>query len=299
MMIGIHSGDLTEHGLLLFTGGFQGAEGFPANAEWWIEGVGEELDARSEFLHDEVTQELKYITNTTEPELPLHTRFEATRHRCLFNISGSPAAPVRGIALRGLVLRDTKESFLEDHGTPSGGDWALPYVAAVTLDGAESCEIADCLFTRLDGIAVELLGYSRGVEILRNDFEYLGASAIVLWGRTSTELDEEDGGKVLPSAFHPQGPDGRALDVPLDTLIEENEGHDLGLWQKQSSLLFQAVAARTTMRKNVAYNLPRAAINLSTSEALHPTSLFYMSMFVCPVCSHTFTSPRVLRTDPS
>ena len=63
--------------------------------------------------------------------------------------------------------------------------------------------------------------------------------------------------------FHPQGPDSRELDVPLDTEIEGNEAHDLGLWQKQSSLLFQAMAARTIMRRNVAYNLPRAAINLN------------------------------------
>lgn len=67
---------------------------------------------------------------------------------------------------------------------------ALPYVAAVVLDGVENVRIADCLFTNLDGIAIELLGYSRRVQILGNDFEFLGASAIVLWGRSSTALDE-------------------------------------------------------------------------------------------------------------
>ena len=106
----------------------------------------------------------------------------ATEHRCLFNISGTREDPVKGVTISGLVtspaikkvyhrtsfsemdcvllqvLRDTKESFLEDHGTPSGGDWSLPYVAAVTMDGVESISIADCLFTRMDGIAIELLG---------------------------------------------------------------------------------------------------------------------------------------------
>lgn len=97
---------------------------------------------------------------------------------------------MRGVTLQGLIIRDTKESFLENHGTPSGGDWALPYIAAVVLDGVESVRIADCLFTNLDGIAIELLGYSRGVQILDNDFQFLGASAIVLWGRSSIALDE-------------------------------------------------------------------------------------------------------------
>ena len=81
-------------------------------------------------------------------------------------------------------------------------------------------------------------------------------------GRTSANLNEAGTWK-LPSAFHPQGPDSRALDVPLDTLIEGNACHDIGLLQKQSSLLFQAIAARTTLRRNVAYNLPRAAVNLN------------------------------------
>ena len=75
---------------------------------------------------------------------------------------------------------------------------ALPYVAAVVLDGVENVRIADCLFTNLDGIAIELLGYSRRVQILGNDFEFLGASAIVLWGRSSTALDESG---ALPSSI--------------------------------------------------------------------------------------------------
>ncbi len=78
---------------------------------------------QSEFHHDEVSQELKYITNGTHALPSGGTVFEATRHRCLFNLSGSPQAPVQGVTLQGLVIKDTKESFLNDHGTPTGGDW--------------------------------------------------------------------------------------------------------------------------------------------------------------------------------
>ena len=60
-----------------------------------------------------------------------------------------------------------------------------------------------------------------------------------------------------------EGPDSTALDVPLDVTVSNNIAHDLGIWQKQSSLLFQAVAARTNVTLNIAYNLPRAAINLN------------------------------------
>jgi hypothetical protein len=157
------------------------------------------------------------------------------------------------------------------------------------MDGVENSTVSENLFSRLDGIAIELLGHTRDVHIVSNDFEFLGGSAIVLWGRTSTKLDEH-GARQLPSNFHPQvrvryrvicftfsgvsgtathrtstsqGPDSRELDVPLDTLIESNEAHDIGLLQKQSSLLFQAISARTILRRNVAYNLPRAAVNLN------------------------------------
>lgn len=297
-------------GLNFTRGGFQGAEGFNANAEWYIEGVAEELDASSEFMfvHQPVsdTWELRYITNTTDSALPSAATdsFVATRHRVLFNLSGTLADPVVGVTIRGLVLRDTRESFLSDHGEPSGGDWALPYVAAIVMDNVENSTVSDSLFSRLDGIAIELLGRTRGIRIIDNEFEWLGGSAVVLWsvditqhyyivvssilrsvshhrpnhrsacffqnlmpyihcrGRTSANLNEAGTWK-LPSAFHPQGPDSRALDVPLDTLIEGNACHDIGLLQKQSSLLFQAIAARTTLRRNVAYNLPRAAVNLN------------------------------------
>lgn len=40
-----HNGD-TASSLDFERGGFQGAEGFNSNAEWWIEGVEEELDAQ-------------------------------------------------------------------------------------------------------------------------------------------------------------------------------------------------------------------------------------------------------------
>ena len=249
-------------GLNFTRGGFQGAEGFNSNAEWWVEGVREELDAKAEFFYDEPAGKLLFINNGTTA-LPLPSAvFVATKHKTLFNLTGSAMHPVVGVTLRGLVLRDTKETFLDPHGTPSGGDWALQYSAAVTMDGVHSSTVEGCLFTRLDGLAIELLGHNRDILIKDNDFEYIGGSAIVLWGRTSALLNEA-GTRRLPAGPHPHGPDGRGLDVPLSTVIVGNSAHDLGVWQKQSSLLFQAIAAKTVLRGNAAYNLPRAALNLN------------------------------------
>ena len=112
------------------------------------------------------------------------------------------------------------------------------------------------------GVLVD--GYNRNFTAQSNEFAHLGGSAIALWGRSSLWLNENHT-KTLPasSAIHPNGPDGSELEVPLDTHVISNIGFSLGLWQKQSSLLFAAVSGRTVVARNLAYNIPRAAINLN------------------------------------
>ena len=46
-------------------------------------------------------------------------------------------------------------------------------------------------------------------------------------------------------------------------LLERVIAHDIGLYEKQSSPLFQAKAALTTVRDSVFFNLPRAAVNFN------------------------------------
>jgi len=59
------------------------------------------------------------------------------------------------------------------------------------------------------------------------------------------------------------GPDGRGGDQPHGTLIRGNLVREIGLWQKQSSFWFQAVATQTTLVENVFFNGPRAAVNFN------------------------------------
>ena len=59
------------------------------------------------------------------------------------------------------------------------------------------------------------------------------------------------------------GPDGRGGEQPRGTLVSRNLVREIGIWQKQSSFYFQAVAAQTTLRGNVHFNGPRAGINLN------------------------------------
>ena len=94
------------------------------------------------------------------------------------------AKPVRGFTLRGVVLRDTRLTYLDPHGMPSGGDWALQRSGAVFLQGTEKATVDSCLLTRLDGNGVLLSKYNRNATIQDSDFSFIGGNAIASWGYT-------------------------------------------------------------------------------------------------------------------
>ena len=267
---------------LFFTaGGNQGGEGADYADEWFIENVAEELDAPNEYYYDSATRELRLIYNGTTAaaaatdaatitstdrerrpsgsssssppasgsppgfgsppssvEVPVLTN--------LFELRGSRDAPVRHVSLRGLTLRDTRPSYLEPRGNPSGGDWALERLGALLLEGTEGFSVEGCTFSRLDSNGIMLSGYNRNATIRDNEFIWLGQSAIAAWGRLEGESNR-----------------GLSGDQPRGTLVEANVCHEIGSIQKQSSFYFQAVAAQTTLRANVVFNIPRAAVNFN------------------------------------
>jgi len=79
------------------------------------------------------------------------------------------------------------------------------------------------------------------------------------WGDTSNRLNQ-NGSLTLP---WPIGPDGRDGNQPRGTKVLNNIAREIGLWQKQSSLWFQAVTSQTLLKGNVFFNGPRAALNFN------------------------------------
>merc|ERR1711966_352076 len=100
---------------------------------------------------------------------------------------------------------------------------------------------------------------NRELTISNNEFFGIGDSAMAAWGDTSFNLNENSSLKLA----YPIGPDGRDGNQPRGTKILNNIGHEIGLWQKQSSLWFQAVTAQTTLKGNIFFNGPRAAVNFN------------------------------------
>ncbi len=247
-----------ETALLFGKGGNQGGEGADRAAEWFIENVIEELDAPNEFFYDAPSQTLHLVYNGSAsgdggwaaadragPAAP-PSSVDVPVLATLVEMRGAPAEPVRNVTLADLRFEDTPPSYMLPRGVPSGGDWALERVGALVLEGTHDALITGCGFERLDGNGVSLNGHNRRAAIVANEFAWLGQSAIASWGRLEGDTNS-----------------GLAGNQPRGTLVRANLARELGHYQKQSSFYFQALSAGTTLSRNVAYNLPRAAINFN------------------------------------
>jgi len=206
---------------------------------WYIENVLEELDQPGEFFFDKHAHVLKMIVNSSSLEGRHTLELVVPIHSNLISVKNAA-----NITLRNLSFRDTKFTFLEKHGVPSGGDWSFFKEAAVFLEDTKNVKIVDCKFKRLDGNGVLLYGRNRNTKIEGSEFAWLGESAMAAWGRTNEW-------------------DGRNGDQPRGTTIKNNVVREIGIYEKQSSAWFQAKACQTTISGNVFFNMPRAAINFN------------------------------------
>jgi hypothetical protein len=87
-----------------------------------------------------------------------------------------------------------------------------------------------------------------------------------------------------------------SLQVPTGTLVDGCAFSDMGVFVKQAGAVYMALSANSTIRRNIAYNLPRAAVNyndgafgghlLSRNLFFNAVSLATCSLFVlCNECS--------------
>jgi hypothetical protein len=201
-----------------------------------IENVKEFLDQPGEYFFEEGTNLLYVKPNSTDDlqDLTIGLLPELINLRDVSNVQ-----------IDNLGFRDQAPTYMgTEWSAPSGGDWALHRGGAIFVERSNNVTIRGCRFWRLDGTGIFLSRRTRYVTIQNNRFEWMGENAIATWGETNEY-------------------DGTDENFPLHTLIEGNVMRELGIYQKQSSAVGQNKAALTTIRNNVMFNMPRAAVNFN------------------------------------
>merc|ERR1712070_412814 len=243
-------------------GGNQGARGNDKGGDWFVENVFEELDQRGEFFFDSKASEL-YLFHNGTGKPPAETEVIVPQMRTLINISGTQWDPVKSVTIDGLAFKSTRYTYMDPHGVPSAGDWALDRQGAVFLQGTENFKIQNSVFERLDGNGVMISGYNRNATVQDNDFQFIGGNAIVSWGYTN-ETENSGFPYYTPNTNYPEGGvDGTDGNHPRYNRILSNTAREVGLYEKQSSFYMQAKTAESTIQGNVFFNGPRAGINFN------------------------------------
>eukprot|EP00980_Cylindrotheca_fusiformis_P030251 scaffold24611_cov166-Cylindrotheca_fusiformis.AAC.4 len=200
-----------------------------------VENVIDELDVPGEYYFDNQLNLLYVKPNSTQDLSDFRI---GILHR-LIDLSDTS-----DISITNVGFRDTAPTYMEEWSPPSGGDWSLHRGGAVFMENVSDVTISNCTFRRLDGNAVFLSRRTRNVTVEESLFEWLGENAIATWGDTDHY-------------------DATAEHFPMHTLIERNVFREIGIYQKQSSAVGQSKAALTTIRDNIMFNMPRAAINFN------------------------------------
>eukprot|EP01084_Bolivina_argentea_P276102 471023_1 len=241
-------------GNISLIGGWQGGRVMPwANSAeinnqpiktgaFYFSGILDELDIVNEWYFDKQSGDLYYWPNTTLAPNQTNSNLIIGNLATLFDFSSpSHTNPLFNVTISDISFRDTRYTYMDRWGTPSGGDWGLFRGGAIFLENTTNCNISNSAFINLDGNGIMLSGYNRNTTIYRNEFEYLGQNVLAAWGYT----DDYDGTNGLQ---------------PRHTYIIQNYVHDIGYFQDQSSPWFQAKACQSYLDKNIFFNLPRAAV---------------------------------------
>lgn len=225
-------------------GGWQEGHGGSMRIQpFFVEGVREAMDVPGEWWLDRSNSQLFLVPNASWS--PDNISLAAPVLTQLIVLQGSDSQPVKDVQLLGLTFTHTAPTLMEPYEVPSPGDWSIHRGGTLFAEGVERLVVDQCRFLRVGGNAVFLSGYSRNTSITRCEMAFVGDSAIATVGRINLN-------------------DGYSVDTfPADTLIAQNHIRDIGVFGKQSSALFSALTCRTSFLSNVAYNGPRAGININ------------------------------------
>ncbi|CAF4863601.1 unnamed protein product, partial [Rotaria sp. Silwood1] len=240
-VFGIASSNSTENTIIVGRGGFQEAHGWDYGGSFYVSNIFEELDSPNEWFLDKDTRTLYFMPNDTMPNV-----FVASQIPCIISVSGSSMEDsAKNILIQGLTLTQTTNTYMRDYMVPSGGDWSVHRGGTIFLTNTKNVTITQNLLTELGSNGIAVIDYNDATTISLNEFVWLGDSGIILVGTTN-------------------GIDGFSIaSQPANILIQSNIFHETGIYIKQSSPVLITVSRSVTVRGNLMFNMPRAAININ------------------------------------
>ncbi|QNK65389.1 PDZ domain-containing protein [Variovorax sp. PAMC26660] len=249
------------------TGNYRMEQGPDWNVSF-VENIFEELDAPQEWFHDVAARKLYFIPKTgVDPRTALRVEVSGGVDNGLVEqlivLKGSEATPIHDVAIKGLTLTQTGNTFMKTTEPLLRSDWKVFRGGAIYIEGGKDLEVAGNDMHALGGNAVFVSGYNRGIAVRGNEIQDIGASAILFVG--SPEAVRSPGFHYAARTSYTDmdktvGPKTNAY--PAQSIAENNLIHDIGFREKQATGVEISMASEITVRSNSIYGTPRAGINI-------------------------------------
>ncbi|MFO7905321.1 MAG: PDZ domain-containing protein [Pirellulaceae bacterium] len=247
---------------LKMIGGWQNNRQMGAHEKFrFVENIFEELDAPGEWYHDQ-KQDTLYVFPPAGVDLN-KAKLEAVRLKHLVEFRGDQQNPVRHVTLKGLTFTHAARTFMENKEPLLRSDWTTYRGGAIFLDGAEKCQVRDCVVDQVGGNGIFVNAYNRQITIAGCHIAKAGASAISFVGDPDalrSPLFEYHQTQTLEEMDKTPGP--KTPNYPANCLVEDCLIYLNGRVEKQTAGVNMCMAESITVRHCSIYDCPRAGINI-------------------------------------
>ena len=240
--------NVTSGAIMFGAGGFQEARGSGGGGQWYISNVLAELDEPNEWYIDMPSRTLYFMPNKTMPTLLVGAQTGS-----VMSLIGAKSSPLKNVIIKGFTLTETSNTFMAAYEAPASGDWAIHRGGAVFIEGTENIRFEGNLITQVATNGLVISNWNNNVTVDSNEFVWLGDSAIIIVG--SSALIDGVG----------------CSDQPDNITVSRNLIHETGAYVKQSAPTFVALSRQVLIDGNVAFNVPRSAVNINDGFAGNKT----------------------------
>lgn len=252
----------TKDNKLEMVGGWQNNRQMGAHKKFrFVENIFEELDAPGEWYHD-TEQRVLYVLPPEGVALP-KAKCEVVRLKHLVEFRGDQPTPVQHITLKDITFTHAARTFMENKEPLLRSDWTTYRGGAILFDGAEDCQIRDCLLDQVGGNAIFVNEYNRRITVAGCHIAGAGASGVSFVGDPDalrSPLFEYHETQTLQEMDHTPGP--KTPNYPADCAVENCLIHRNGRVEKQTAGVNICMAESITVRHCSIYDCPRAGINI-------------------------------------